>query len=165
MVREEKELNMKEKWYRIENHPNYEMNQKGIIRHIRTKCEVDPIYVRKTDEYKIKLPDRFDEIKSVNLQRIVAETFCGGPHNDCDVEFLDGNDFNFSPDNMRWIKTGRLVSKERKYIRVIETGETFDSIYECKDKLNIPLTKIKQALQHPRSTVGNYHLEFVVEDL
>lgn len=95
---------MEEIWKRNDMYPKYEISNYGEVRNIRSKYSVDPIYSHREDEMKVYLCTKRNRYKMVSLKRLIAETFNGGPHDDCDVIQADGDFYNFHADNLAWVK-------------------------------------------------------------
>lgn len=83
---------------------------------------------------RVMLRDRFDSYRSVRVDKLINETFL-------EESFTE-------PDT---------------YIRVVETGEIFENIYECSSKMDTPVSSIKRCIQHPYlKTTRGYHFEIIM---
>lgn len=86
-----------EQWFLYPKNKGLEVSNHGNIRSFNTKV----IYYPKVDEkgvVKIVLNNR-----SYVVQYIVAETFLEKPEGDCWVRFINGNRFDFHPENLEYI--------------------------------------------------------------
>lgn len=156
-------------WVSCSRFPKYEVNEHGDIRNAKTKRILSPTYLSvRNKTYMYTLYDLIDQSHYVELKRLVAESFNGGPHDDCDVDFLDGDFTNLNPRNLVWVKLDRskkYVDKEPS-ILVVETGEIFDSLDACCRVLNITRRSAKDCLTHPylMCSKNHYHLKYIEED-
>ena len=91
-------------WVRLEEYPNYELNQYGQLRNIKTgtilKYQKNGVHgpVYKT------LENKEGEKKSPRIDTLVVRTFMqnDGTHSDADIIHLDGNEENCSLENLAW---------------------------------------------------------------
>lgn len=95
---------MKEIWKRNERYPKYEISNCGEVRTVRRKHYAEPIYNDKADEMKVLICNKKGKYVYVSLKQLIAETFNGGPHDDCDVVQADGDFYNIHADNLVWVK-------------------------------------------------------------
>lgn len=158
---------MIEKWRTIEKYPSYEVSDNCEVRGIKSKQILEPRYFSRDDEMKVMLGDKFGKYRWVSMKRIIAEAFCGGPHDDCDVEVYDGDIYNLTPINLRWkkIKDRNIEynpSNDNRYIFVVETGRKFYSLQECCDRLRISVQDAKSCINNPdRITKNGFHLKLI----
>ncbi len=123
-----------EEWIRVNDAQNYAVSNHGRVLNIRTK--------------RILKQDLSNGCRRVYLQgrnyrvhRLVAEAYCPGYAPHLDVNHLDGNKQNNNACNLEWstrqanihhaFRTGLSVSGRRTPIRIVETGEVFDSQLAC----------------------------------
>ena len=132
------------KRYPIKGYPNYEI------------CD-DAYVINKKTNRVLKAVDNNSGYLTVNLyhngkrstkaiHRIVAENFVDGFKEGLEVNHLDCNKHNNRRDNLEWTthseneKHAHLNNLKRgpnpKPVRVVESGEVFESIHECARAIN-----------------------------
>lgn len=174
-----------ERWQIIESNPNYEVSNTGRIRRIgRDKDHSVSVNTRgylKTDLYQNSVRS------SARVHRLVAEAFIPNPEHKPEVNHKDGNKLNNTVDNLEWVTkkenckhawdTG-LVSPSRsmlgrrnpnsgrkgKPIRIVETGEIFESSIECEKAIGGNNRHINDCLRGRQNTHRGYHFEYVNEE-
>lgn len=158
-----------ELWVKIRDIPGYEVSSEGRIRNSKTgrimKTSVngrgyEQVCLRKN---KIQINKR--------VHRLVADSFYDGDHNGLDVNHIDGNKNNNHISNLEFctrkenidhaFETGLKRPSRMIKIRVIETGEIFESIRACARSMNIDQSMICQCLVGKMRSVHGYHFEKV----
>ena len=157
-----------EEWRRDRQLGRYAVSNKGRIKN----CETGRIM-------KTSISDRGYESITLSLygtrytkpvHRMVAEAFLYGEHYGEDVNHIDGNKLNNHADNLEWcsrqhniqhaFSIGIKNSNHRKRgVRILETGEEFDSLTDCGKRLGRNRTTIAACLNGKAKTCGGYHLE------
>ena len=116
--------------------------------------------------------------KNKYVHRLVAEVFCDRVQNKNEVNHIDGDKLNNNYENLEWCNRSENISHafrtglknadstakiHRIAIKVVETGETFDSITDCSRVVGTSRAKISQCLndKHPRTTYNGYHFEYL----
>lgn len=176
---------LEEIWKDIEDFHGYQVSNIGRVRswlnnrhgigvssHILVQC-VD----KETGYLKVNLQrDKRGHTKAVHV--LVAEAFCGGKHPGHDVNHEDGNKLNNIYTNLTWVTRGdnirhafkhglKMPSKpNQKAIRIIETGEIFNSISDCARAIGGRPHTICMCLddKYNRSAHKGLHFEYVDED-
>lgn len=165
-------------WKVIEEFPNYEVSNLGRVRNKEKKNIIAPI--KGSNGYlsvRIRRNSGDREKPSLSIHRLVAKAFIENPDNKPQVNHIDGNKLNNNVDNLEWctreensqhaMKLGLFKpeppeSPKRK-VRIVETGEVFDSIRECAKQLRVAEQHIWACLNGRRETRNGLHFEYVDE--
>lgn len=162
---------MEEVWKEIFNFPGYEISSLGRVRSFRdfqgkilNEWHILKPIMRK-GYYYVDLHDLEHKPHKKTIHRLVAETFLGKMEGMV-VNHRDGNKTNNRLSNLEWVsikENSTLASKSKLYktvpVRVIETGEMFDSVLECAKHLDVDPSCVSVALSDPKRTVVGYHVE------
>ena len=147
----------------IPNYENYEINECGVIRIVKTK-KIKKQRVGKDNYYKINLY-KDGKSKTFRVHRLVAELFIPNPNNYPIVNHIDGNSLNNHVQNLEWCtqrhninhgKRNQIVSQKlrnrketsKPIMAILPNGdvEQYPSICEAARKLNGSSGTICQAL-------------------
>ena len=174
-----------EVWEDIRGFPGYQVSNSGRIRSfIDHKGNVDDaphditILVNNRTGYAFVHLYSGDSYKNKYVHRLVAEAFCNRFHDKNEVNHIDGDKLNNDYKNLEWcnrseniahafrtgLKNANMTAKAHSIpIKVVETGETFDSITDCSRVVGSSRAKISQCLddRHPRTTYNGYHFEYL----
>lgn len=148
---------MKEEWKRSNHIDVYEVSNKGRVRNSKTgqivKSQMD-----ESGEDVVYLYDHGKKRKK-RVKRLVAETYLDGDVNNSYIERVEPN---MQHDRNRTENLKLRSKRKGKKIRVVETGEIFDSITECSKALGMSVSSISKCTNY--SFYGNklgYHFEEV----
>ena len=104
------------------------------------------------------------------VHRMVAETWLDNPNHYKEVNHINGDKDDNSVENLEWVtrsenlrhayRTGLKKAKGTP-IRIVETGEVYESIHECARQIGGIPTNIAACLTGKRSTCRGYHFEYV----
>lgn len=158
-----------ERWLPIKNYDNYEVSDSGLIRNSKTgrilKTNPNSNGYLTASLYKNHKP------ASKKIHRLVADTFYDGDNEGLDVNHIDGNKLNNTLSNLEFctrkenvqhaFQTGLKKPSRQIPIRVVETGEVYDSIRECGRAIGCDQSIICQCLSGRQKSCNGYHFEKV----
>lgn len=157
-----------EYWRTIPSFPVYSASNYGRIRNDSTG-RIMHVYVD-TRGYLVLTLRRDNKQILQRVHRLVAEAFLGGPHPGLDVNHIDGDKTNNCIDNLEWctrgenarhaFRTGLRKGPRRKAVRIVETGDEFESVRACANYFGVDVTSITWALKHSGVYKG-YRLEYM----
>ena len=105
------------------------------------------------------------------VHRLVAETWIPNPNPNyyTRVNHFNGDKNDNRAENLEWVAPSQnirlahrtVLTKGRKApIRIVETGEVFESQTECARRIGVTQPSIWQCLAGRRSTCRGYHIEY-----
>ena len=158
-----------EEWRQIQKHPNYDASSEGRIRNRKTG-RILKTRINDRGYESVCLHDRGEQT-STRVHRLIAETFIDENCEGLDVNHIDGNKTNNHIDNLEFctrkenvqhaFKNGLNHGTRKKPVRIIETGEEFDSVNECAIAIGADRTQVVQCLHGRCGTCRGYHFEFI----
>lgn len=157
-----------EYWRIIPSFPTYSASNYGRIKNNKTDRIM---HVYQTTRGYLSLTLRRDNEPIVqSVHRLVAEAFLGGPHPGFDVNHIDGDKTNNCIDNIEWctrednvrhaVTNGLRKGPRRKPVRILETGDEFESIRQCAEYFGVDVSCVNWALNHTGVYRG-YHIEYI----
>lgn len=166
-------------WKEIEDFPDYEVSVYGEVYSKKTKKILSP-----GDDGRGRYPRvvlcKDKKMYTKSIHKLMAKAFLPNPENKSDVNHINGDskcnrlsnlEWNTHAENMKHAYEHGLVNfpvyggNPKKKIRIVETGQIFDSISECSMFLNGHLKgvgHICDCLYGKRKTHRGYHFEEVV---
>lgn len=161
-------------WRKLKNCSDYKVSSEGYVKSLKTGKILKPS-ISNSGYYTVKL---YDGVRhhSKAIHRLVAETFHEGDHSGLEVNHIDGNKLNNRVDNLEWcahsyntkhaIENGLFTpyklppySPEGIRVRIIETGQEFDSLSECANYIGGVKQGISRCLSGRAKSYRGYHYE------
>ena len=157
-----------EVWKPLRNFPSYNGSSEGRIMNIRTQRIMKTF---KNDNGYIQVCLRKNNKQyTVKVARVIAETFLG-EHPGMDVVYKNGDRSDVCVDNLEWrtrqevirraFERGTKIPSRQIPVRVIETGEVYNSIRACARDIGCYQTDICKYLSGSIQQVKGYHFERV----
>ena len=168
-------------WYDLPGYPNHQGSLRGEIRHKRKKNILKP-HIDK-DGYQVLSLGNVDNVK---VHRVLCEAFYGAPPEGRDqVNHIDCNRQNNHFMNLEWVSPSenirwgvakgnikpekasiRAAEVNPKQVRIVETGQTFNSVKECGEYFGVDSRMISRVLAGERKgqKFHGCHLEFIKKE-
>ena len=167
-------------WKPINNYEGcYEASNKGRIRSVErlVKCKngmrTSPSTILKPSlgqwGYEQVTLRKEGRKETVRINRIIAQTFIPNPNKLPQVNHIDGNKINNCVENLEWCDASHNMkhcfdnhmSDWTTKIKILETGEVFNSKAECARKIKGHVSLIDMCLRGERKTHRGYHYEII----
>ena len=168
-------------WKKVSCNPKYEVSNTGKVR--RYGSDKDNSTRDKNGYPSIDLYDN-GERSTKRVHRLVAEAFIPNPDNKPEINHIDGDKHNNDVSNLEWVtskencqhawnrglakpsysmlgKSNPNAGRKSKPIRIIETGEVFDTLKECEEAIDGNNRHINDCLRGRQRTHRGYHFEYV----
>lgn len=159
-------------WKDIACYPDYEVSVYGEV-YSKRKQEV---LIPQTNIHGYRFVTLYNENgpKMHTVHRLVANAFIPNPENKPQVNHEDGIKSNNRVTNLIWATNGENEKHAfehglkhpsgQKKVRIIETGEVFDSLHECARQLGGNFKAISNCIRGKSKTHLGYHYEVVDND-
>lgn len=170
-----------ELWKKVSSNSNYLVSNTGKVR----RCGSDEDHSTKNTKGYLTI-DLYSNGKrsTKRVHRLVAEEFVPNPDNKPEVNHIDGNKHNNNASNLEWVskqencrhawdnglvkpsygmlgKSNPNSGRKGKPIRIIETGEIFDTLKDCEEAIDGNNRHINDCLRGRQKTHRGYHFEYV----
>lgn len=161
-------------WKTIKKYPNYEVSTHG-----RVKKKSNGRILKATNDSRgypaVTILDKYGQ-HTKNVHRLSAETFIPNPENKLTVNHKDGDKRNNHISNLEWNTMSENVKhaydnglkrrpdncgSPKRRVRIMETGEIFESIGSCARAINGDQAHISNCLSGRQHTHKGYHFEDV----
>lgn len=171
-------MKLEEVWKIVNDYPNYEVSNFGNVRNSTTGNLLHQ-QKRKKGYVKVELWKNGEQ-HTRDVHRLVAIAFLG-LHEGLEVNHINGQKDDNRLENLEWctrkenmhhaMKTGLFTPKppevKRTPIRIVETGEIFDSISDCARTIGSSVINISYALRdeiHDHHSCKGLHFEYVSDE-
>ena len=154
-------------WKPCGKYSNYEVSNKGRVRNSITGHILRQSILRQGYAIVTLYSDKTPHNELVH--RLVAESFLEGDPN-LDVRHKNGKRLDNYPDNLTYstrqetvqhgYDQGRKPPRQVK-VRIVETGDIFDTATECASKLGVSVSNISKCINGAMRTCQGYHFEKV----
>lgn len=158
-----------EKWMPSKELPEYELSSEGRVRNAKTGRIMRTSVNTRGYEQVCLRKDNAQVTRRVH--RLVADAFYDGEHKGLDVNHIDGNKLNNHITNLEFctrrhnikhaFDSGLKKPSRQIRVRVVETGEIFESIRECGRVLGCDQSMICQCLSGKMRACNGHHFETV----
>lgn len=157
-----------EQWKHNKKYTNYEMSTEGRIRNSKTGRIMKTSITKKGYEQVCLYRDK--KMYTENVHRLIADTFIDGDNSGLDVRHKNYIRSDNRIDNLEYctrqetvrgsFERGRRPSVQSK-VRVIETGEIFNSVTDCARALGLSRCDISKCINRVAYSHGGLHFEKV----
>ena len=168
-------------WRKISSNGNYIVSDDGKVR--RCNSERDHS-VRDNKGYLVVDLYEGGKRTTARVHRLVAEEFIENPDNKPCINHIDGNKHNNHVSNLEWVtkkensehawnnglakpsrsmlgKKNPNAGRKGKPFRIVETGEVFNTLYECEKAIDGNNRHINDCLKGRQRTHRGYHFEYL----
>lgn len=158
------------RWNRSNLYPRYDVSDDGQIKNNKTG-RIMKTAINTRGYEQVCLRDDNKTQHTVRVHRLVADAFLDGDKEHLDVNHIDGDKLNNRASNLEWCTrkeniahaydTGLKVDKTKVKVRVVETGEEYDSLSACSRSIGGDRGQIHRCLIGKEKSCRGYHFEAV----
>lgn len=159
-------------WKDIEGFPGYQVSSKGQVRcfrdfrgNITDQFRMLKPLLNKDNYYYVDLYTVDHKPIHKRIHRLVADAFLG-PNPNLVVNHIDGNKHNNDISNIEWVTAKENSSLaaanglyKTKSVKIVETGEIFDSFKQCAETLGIHPSTVCDAISGKIQSAKGLHFE------
>lgn len=156
-------------WLPIKEFPKYDISSDGRIRNAMTGRIIKTF--PNVRGYLIATLYRDKVAHTVRVHRLVATTFYDCNYEGLVVNHIDGNKTNNHVSNLEWCtESENIIHAYRnnlrqpprmKRVKIVETGEIFDSMSDCARAINGSVSGIYDCETGRQNTHRGYHFEWL----
>src|SRR3982751_4928020 len=158
---------MREIWAHIDEFPLYLVSNQGRVQNTKTGHILRPGGRTQRGYIQYHLYDENGQRHPRYISRLVAEAFIDWDIDGREIDHVDDNNTNNYVGNLEIVTSkinsqraydrGRRVPPRMIGVRILETGEEFQSISDCGRRLNRTPTTVWYALRRGTPTAG-FHI-------
>jgi hypothetical protein len=136
----------------IPEFPNYEINQFGVVRNIKTKRILKSQLHKKRGYLKINLPNG-NKPKTIDIHRLVGLVFIPNPNNFKYLDHIDRNRLNNNVENLRWCSAddNNLNRTDRKPTLIY--CNVTNKFYVSSSSMNKIFDELDTAISHFKTLI------------
>lgn len=167
----------KEIWKDIEGFPGYQVSDQGRVRSFRdfhgkitNRSRIIKQRINKDGYYELTLYTIEHRKITKRVHRLVANAFLG-EHPELVVNHINGVKIDNSIKNLEFVtaeKNSTLASRmglyKTKAVKIVETGEVFNSVADCARHIDGDSASISSCLNGNAKSHRGLHFEYVKED-
>lgn len=157
-----------EEWKQSEEFPSYDISSDGKVRNRKTGRILKTNISEKGYE-RVSLSE-CGVSKTRNIHKLVADAYIPGYEEGMGIIHKDNDSLNNRADNLEWktkseiamrpYENGRKQSHRMRPVRCVETGEAFESIKDCAQKMRVSVHGVSRSVNNPAlGTKGGYHFK------
>lgn len=158
-----------EEWRRSNKYDNYELSSEGRVRNANTG-RILKTNVNIRGGYEQVTLRKDGKTRTERIRNLVAETFLG-PNPGMDVRSKNGDILNSRADNLEYCTRSQTIQRAYdrgsksstntiKRVRIIETGEVFESIQECARYLGVTPSSVGKCASRATFSCCGYHITY-----
>ena len=158
-----------EKWTPITEFPKHSISSEGRVKNVATGRILKP--GKNPKGYDIVSLYKDGEQCTKKVHRLVAEAFLNRDVYEHEVNHKDGNKNNNSMNNLEWCtgsydithayNRGLRKPPRMKRVKIVETGETFDSFSDCARYIHGTVSGIHDCETGRQTSHRGYRFEFI----
>lgn len=132
-----------ETWRDVRDNPKYRVSSHGRVKNAHSGKILSPGHHRQG--YSLVWLTGVDGVHGKAVHRLVAEAFIPNPDRKPQVNHINGDKADNHVENLEWVtgsentlhsyRTGLNQGRQRVAVRIVETGEVFESVASCAEAI------------------------------